>query len=747
MLLQSYERAFDEPQTFALGSDVVLVAWDAPERTSSLPTFSVDGAAPEKRRAVLRIALGEGLQRNLAAVQFPGRDGGTLRIEGLESGALSLRFGAEAMQSPAILLDGLDEAGRSRLIDFVLGICRGTFRLGDRPAFADLCRDLTRAAANDGTVEFEANGHLSSGHLLYIATAPHIGDVTAVYAVDGRQVVETRFRPIVASGEKYAPRMALAAPAWIGSPAVDVVLIGARGVSLARFQAASDVPSVASLAERGSLEGAVRHYALRCLGAIGDEQAHAAGKILQVLAPEAVRELAKPKHPVGAALELTLSCGEAGVFARGWIRDPHGLVLDAELISPFGSHRLSRSWHRVERPDLEKAWGKSIRKTPQPGFVSCAPIDEPFPVLQHRLHLITAGGPIETVPPVKVLTDTEARDAVLSSVAPSSLNEDVMTAVVGPAARVLHRRVMASQAAPEVVEIGRVPANPDLSIIIPLYRQLGFLRLQTGALALDPDIRNGAEILYVLDSPDQRAEVEHLLRGLSVSTGLGFRLVVMSANFGFAAANNTGVRSARGRTLMLLNSDAIPIEPGWLRPLQAALTMREAGRDIGAVGPKLLFDDGSLQHAGLTFERDLEGRWYNTHFFKGYPRDWPSANVPRVVPGVTGAAMLMPRGVYEKLGGFCEDYIVGDYEDSDLCLRLRAAGYGIRYEPRAELYHFERRSIELSPAYVGTAASVYNRQLHGERWSDAMEDLVARFGTGDPVTDERPLRASAGSRP
>jgi GT2 family glycosyltransferase len=193
----------------------------------------------------------------------------------------------------------------------------------------------------------------------------------------------------------------------------------------------------------------------------------------------------------------------------------------------------------------------------------------------------------------------------------------------------------------------------------------------------------------------------------------------MPGNFGYAAANNEGVRHARGGTLLLLNSDVVPLAPGWLSAMRAALHRRQR-RPVGAVGPKLLFDDGSLQHAGLTFERDFEGRWYNTHFFKGYPRHWPAAQVPRSVPAITGAALLVERDVYESVGGFTQDYIIGDYEDSDLCLKIRACGYDIRYEPAAELYHFERRSIQLHAGYMRTAACAYNRRLHSERWSAAM---------------------------
>jgi O-antigen biosynthesis protein len=189
----------------------------------------------------------------------------------------------------------------------------------------------------------------------------------------------------------------------------------------------------------------------------------------------------------------------------------------------------------------------------------------------------------------------------------------------------------------------------------------------------------------------------------------------------------------------------LPIVPGWLGRLHATLQVRDKRAAIGAVGPKLLFDDGSLQHAGLTFERDIENRWYNTHFFKGYPRDWAAANLPRSVPGITGAAMLLPRAVYEDVGGFSEDYVVGDYEDSDLCLKIRSAGFDIRYEPRAELYHFERRSIELHAGYVGTAASAYNRRLHAGRWSEFMDELTQAFEpAGEALEPIVPHRADVG---
>jgi GT2 family glycosyltransferase len=744
MLLRSSESLLDAPQVFSLGGDVLLVAWDGSGGEPDAIGFTADGDIVDRRRASLRLPVVGGAVRTLLALQISRREQGDLRIR--RSATEVVRVNADQAQSdePSLLCGGLDAAAQSRLVGFVLGVCRATFRMAKVTAFARFCRTLTERVAIEDNVNFIPKAHVLAGYVVYGATPPSaIGIAEGLYATSDSQVFENRFRPIHVEANGGESQIMLAVPVAMTSTGVRSVLVGTRGAISAEFAPARDVPGIASLAEQGAVGPSERGYVLRCLGLLGENPAAAAAaRALQILAPERPRELVNPKHAVGASLELSISCGAAGVFVRGWIRDPHCLVQDAELLSPFGHARLSESWRRLPRPDLEKVWGSGADRQAHPGFVSLAAIDEPVPVLQHHLRLLTAGGPIETTPPLKVLSEREARDAVLASVAARDLDEAILANAIAPATAELHKRVMSRQAVPDVVEIGTQLADPAVSLIIPLYRNLSFLRLQANAFAVDAEIGKTAELIFVLDSPEQRVELEHLFRGLHVVTGLPFRLVVMSANFGFAAANNTGVRAARGRLLMLMNSDVIPIGPGWLGKLRAALESGRKRRATAAVGPKLLFDDGSLQHAGLTFDRDIEGRWYNTHFFKGYPRDWPAANTSRSVPGITGAAMLMPRAIYEDVGGFCEDYVVGDYEDSDLCLKLRSRDYDIVYEPRAELYHFERRSIELHAGYVGTAASAYNRRLHAQRWSDLMERLTTSFESADNAIEKAALRLS-----
>ncbi len=234
----------------------------------------------------------------------------------------------------------------------------------------------------------------------------------------------------------------------------------------------------------------------------------------------------------------------------------------------------------------------------------------------------------------------------------------------------------------------------------------------------------GAELIFVLDSPEQRADLVHFLSGLHQLYALPMTIMIMSGNFGYAAANNAGAAIARGKFLVLLNSDVVPEEAGWLGRLAAPLLR---GKKVVASGARLLFDDHSLQHAGMRFARDAGGHWLNLHYFKGAPREFPPALKSRSVPAVTGAALLVRRQSFLDVGGFTEDYIIGDYEDSDLCLKLRSAGGDIHYCPEAVLFHFERKSINRHAGYQRSVAGLYNRWLAGQRWDEAMRMLMARY--------------------
>jgi GT2 family glycosyltransferase len=261
---------------------------------------------------------------------------------------------------------------------------------------------------------------------------------------------------------------------------------------------------------------------------------------------------------------------------------------------------------------------------------------------------------------------------------------------------------------------GEPPTDPDVSIVVPLYGRIDFLEHQLVQFVHDPELRL-ADIIYVLDSPDLAEPFRTATVQLAQLYDVPFRSVVMSHNVGFSGVNNVGADLATGRLLLLLNSDVFPREPGWLNDM---MSFYDATPDIGALAPKLLYEDDSLQHAGMYFRRLVDtGLWSNEHYYKGLHRNLPAANVARPVPAVTAACMMIDLALYRELGGLRGRYIQGDYEDSDLCLRLTEKGRQNWYLPAVELYHLEGQSY---PSQMRELTGAYNRWLHSWKWRDHM---------------------------
>ncbi len=156
------------------------------------------------------------------------------------------------------------------------------------------------------------------------------------------------------------------------------------------------------------------------------------------------------------------------------------------------------------------------------------------------------------------------------------------------------------------------------------------------------------------------------------------RLVVLRDNHGFAGGNNAGVRDARGRYVALLNNDTIP-GAGWLRALRDGLD-ESAGIALATSRIVYMHDTGIIDSAG-----DGLFRWGGA-FKRHHGAPFDVANDSREVFGVCGAACLMPRAVFEELGGFDEDFFAS-HEDVDLSYRARLLGYRCRYVANAIVRH------------------------------------------------------------
>ncbi|WP_419825242.1 glycosyltransferase [Sphingomonas sp.] len=168
--------------------------------------------------------------------------------------------------------------------------------------------------------------------------------------------------------------------------------------------------------------------------------------------------------------------------------------------------------------------------------------------------------------------------------------------------------------------------------------------------------------------------------------------------FNYAAKMNRLWRMAQTEQIVFLNDDVHGMAPGWLRGLQ---TFAVDGQ-VGGVGARLLFDDGSLQHAGLAPHGTCVAHaWVGHRRERGSYFDW--ASVHREWSMVTGAVFATRRSLMELVGGFDERFAV-EFNDTDLCLRLRALGYRIVCTPDAEMIHTEKASRGEAPPRGDTIA-------------------------------------------
>jgi GT2 family glycosyltransferase len=196
------------------------------------------------------------------------------------------------------------------------------------------------------------------------------------------------------------------------------------------------------------------------------------------------------------------------------------------------------------------------------------------------------------------------------------------------------------------------------SIIIPVWNKVELTR--QCLVALGPATDDVSFELIVVDnhSTDETPE-------LLASLGGDVRIITNSENLGFAKACNQGAEAATGEYLVFLNNDTIPLK-GWLSALVKEVQSDPA---VSVVGSKLLYENGTVQHAGVAIDRNNLTPY---HIYAGFAGDHPAVNKRRELNAVTGACLLIRRSVFADLGGFDEGFRNG-FEDIDLYVRSRAA--------------------------------------------------------------------------
>lgn len=204
------------------------------------------------------------------------------------------------------------------------------------------------------------------------------------------------------------------------------------------------------------------------------------------------------------------------------------------------------------------------------------------------------------------------------------------------------------------------------------------------------------------------------------SAGRKVSVIVWEGTFDYAGIHNYAVPQAEGEYVVLLNNDTEVINGSWIEELLGLCQRPE----VGAVGAKLYYPDGTIQHAGVVL--GLGGA--AGHLYAGSPGD-KEGYMGRLVSvqqvsAVTGACMMTKKSVYERVNGMGSEFAVA-YNDVDYCLKLREAGYHVVFTPYAELYHYESKSR----GYEDTEEKRFRLEKEAavfcEKWKRLME-------AGDP---------------
>lgn len=262
-----------------------------------------------------------------------------------------------------------------------------------------------------------------------------------------------------------------------------------------------------------------------------------------------------------------------------------------------------------------------------------------------------------------------------------------------------------------------IEEEPLISIIIPNKDHIEELKKAVASLEEKSSWKN-FEIIIVennSEGTDTFAYYDECTKQYA-----NIKVVKYEGSFNYSAINNFGVKHALGEYYLFLNNDTELIEPDSLEEM-FAYARRE---DAGAVGCRLLYPDQTLQHAGV-----IIGIGVADHIFKGQLSDNGQTYFNRAMTvqdysAVTAAAMMMKKSVFEQVNGFDEKLAVA-FNDVDLCLRIRALGKLIIYNPYACFYHYESKSRGRDDSPEKRARYMSELELFNSRWA-------ALIQKGDP---------------
>ena len=253
-----------------------------------------------------------------------------------------------------------------------------------------------------------------------------------------------------------------------------------------------------------------------------------------------------------------------------------------------------------------------------------------------------------------------------------------------------------------------------VSVIIPAWNLWDMTAACLRSLAEHTHGENIEVVVVDNGSTDATAtELDPLGKALF---GSDFRPVRLPENQGFAKGCNAGAAASDGELLFFLNNDTT-MTPGWLPPLRQALEQPR----VGAVGPLLLYPNGTVQHCGIYFTPFMAVG----HLYEGFPGGHAAPRKKRPLQAITGAALLLRKSVFMDCGGFYEEYRNG-FEDMDLCCALRARGHKLAVEGGSVIVHHTSQTPGRFDHNTFNGALLMRR--HGSSLKPDLHTLVALDG-------------------
>ncbi len=225
---------------------------------------------------------------------------------------------------------------------------------------------------------------------------------------------------------------------------------------------------------------------------------------------------------------------------------------------------------------------------------------------------------------------------------------------------------------------------PLVSLIIPTRDRLELLKRCVGSIRAKTDY-SPFEIV-VVDNGSVEPETLEFLREAEHDEVI--RVITDHGPFNYSRLNNHAAAQARGDVLVFLNNDTEIDDTGWLTEMVSHVARAE----VGAVGARLWYPDGTLQHGGVVLGLGGVAGHAFPHIPRGHPGYFNRAMLQQNCSAATGACLAVRKAVFEELGGFDEVNLGVTFNDIDFCLRLTERGYRVVWTPYANLIHHESAS-------------------------------------------------------